>query len=71
MYALLGSENYENQLKYGAEIFQELKHLEENGYHFEGIHHDIQIVCCCDWKAGACIEGEKLTQNSFAKITLR
>ena len=45
-------------MKYGEEVFNELKDLQENGYYFEGIHHEIIIVCCCDWKAGACIEGK-------------
>ena len=53
-----GPENYENQIKYGKEVFEELKELQENGFNFFGSYHDINIVCCCDWKAGACIEGE-------------
>ena len=23
----------------------------------EEIHHEVQVVSCCDWKAAACIEG--------------
>ena len=52
-----GSETYESQLKYGKEVFQELQELQEHGFVFGGIHHDIKIISCCDWKAGACIEG--------------
>ena len=52
-----GAESYDNQLKYGEEVFMELKNIQDNGFQFEGIHHDIRILSCCDWKAGACIEG--------------
>ena len=44
-------------MKYRKEVFQELTNLNEYGFEFEGIHHDITVICCCDWKAGACIEG--------------
>ena len=53
----LGVENYENQLKYGSEVFQELNDLQRTGYVFDGYHHEIKIVCCSDWKARACLEG--------------
>ena len=54
----IGAENYENQLKYGAEVFEELKNLQRTGYIFEGYHHEIKVICCSDWKAGACLEGK-------------
>ena len=52
-----GHETYENQMKYGLETFQELENLQRNGFVFEGIKYFINVVFCCDWKAGACIEG--------------
>ena len=52
-----GKENYENQCKYGKETFQELEALQKTGYLFQGHHHSIEVVCCSDWKAAACIEG--------------
>ena len=58
LYFFPGAETYENQLKYGKEVFQELREIQENGFDFQGVHHDIKIVSCCDWKAGACIEGQ-------------
>ena len=44
-------------MKFGKRTFSELEDLKKSGLDIEGIHHDIHIVCCCDWKAGACIEG--------------
>ena len=44
-------------MKYGKETFCELEYVNENGFIFQGIHYDIQVVSCCDWKAAACIEG--------------
>ena len=44
-------------MKYGKEIFQELEEIEANGFLFGNQPHKITVVCCCDWKAGACIEG--------------
>ena len=29
-----GAETYENQLKYGKEVFQELRDIQENGFDF-------------------------------------
>ena len=55
-----GQENYENQMKYGCGTFIELENLQKNGFDFQGIKHSINVVCCCDWKAGACIEGNVL-----------
>ena len=54
---ILGIENYDNQMKYGKKTFDELEEIHRNGFTFEGIHHDIDLVSCCDWKAAACIEG--------------
>ena len=54
-----GQENYENQFKYGKETFKELQDIKETGHFFEGHHHTVDIVCCSDWKAAACIEGAK------------
>ena len=53
-----GDKSYDNQIKYGQDIFKELEDLQESGFDFEGIHHDIKIISCCDLKAGACIEGK-------------
>ena len=53
-----GEENYENQMKYRRETFSELQHLLEHDYCFQGKQHSIDVVCCCDWKAGACIDGD-------------
>ena len=50
-------ETYENQCKYGKVTFEELEKLQSEGLMLHGIHHDIEIVCCSDWKAGACMEG--------------
>ena len=47
-------------MKYGSEVFEELKDLQDNGFMISGIMHEIEIVCCCDWKAGACLEGNML-----------
>ena len=54
----IGQENYDNQKKFGGETFAELEDLNENGLYIKGIHHQIEVVCCCDWKAGACLEGK-------------
>ena len=54
---LTSAETYENQCKYGQEVFEEFNTLQEEGFNFGGFHHDITVVSCCDWKAGACIEG--------------
>ena len=56
-----GDENYDNHLKYGKEVFEELTELQRTGCDFEGIHHEIKVISCCDWKAGACIEGNLST----------
>ena len=52
-----GKENYDNQIKYGEETFKELEEINKTGFVFRGIQHKIHVLCCCDWKAGACIEG--------------
>ena len=52
-----GQETYENQMKFGKETFEELERINAEGYYFEGFHHSITVVCCCDWKAAACLEG--------------
>ena len=66
----VGQENYDNQLKFGAKTFSELDELRVSGYHFNGIHHQIDTVCCCDWKAGACIEGkDQLNLHNFLLCT--
>ena len=44
-------------MKYGKHTFQELQEISESGYLFSGVHHDIDLVLCLDWKAAACIEG--------------
>ena len=52
-------------------MFMELEDLRNCGYYFEGIHHTIDVVCCCDWKAGACIEGMNLANMfNFLEIYL-
>ena len=53
----LGHETYENQVKFGKKTFLELEDISRNGFYFEGILHQVDVVCCSDWKAGACIEG--------------
>ena len=62
---IVGSENYENQIKYGAEVFKELQELQSTGFNFYGIQHEIKVICCCDWKAGACIEGTYISRTLF------
>ena len=57
LFMFTGEETYENQVKFGTETFQELEHLDEEGYSFQGIHHKVNVICCCDWKARACLEG--------------
>ena len=52
-----GEESYDNQIRFGKETFKELQTIDKTGYYFEGIHHQIDLVCCCDWKAAACLEG--------------
>ena len=52
-----GKENYENQKEYGERIFREIEDFAEGGVDINDIHHDILLVCTCDWKASACIEG--------------
>ena len=54
---ILGEENYENQKKYGSEVFKQLNDLKRKGCFFQGKWHKIDLVCCCDWKCGALIEG--------------
>ena len=56
-YIISGEETYENQKKFGKEIYSELKDIDMNGITIDGIHHNIDVVSSCDWKAAACIEG--------------
>ena len=51
-------------MKYGKKTFAELEELDKNGFYFNGIHHQIDVVSCCDWKAAACIEGTLKTITS-------
>ena len=44
-------------MKYGKKTFAELNHINQNGFKFNGVHHKVDIISCCDWKAAACIEG--------------
>ena len=56
-------ETYENQIKFGKHTFSELEQIRREGYYFNGIHHEIEVFLCCDWKAGACIEGINFYPN--------
>ena len=53
-----GKETYENQKKYASEVFKQLENIHNNGIIIAGCWHEIDVVCCCDWKAGACLEGK-------------
>ena len=53
-----GEEMYENQEEYGDRIFRELHDWAQNGVEINDIHHEIMLVCTCDWKASVCIEGK-------------
>ena len=44
-------------MKYGKKTFAELNHINQHGFSFHGIHHKVDVISCCDWKAAACIEG--------------
>ena len=44
-------------MKYGHVTFSELHKIAQEGLILRGIHHDVHIVSCSDWKASACIEG--------------
>ena len=57
LFHILGNESYENQKEYGEKIFNELHDMKENGVEINEINHKIHLVCSCDWKASACIEG--------------
>ena len=52
-----GEENYENIRDFGQPIFEEMKDISANGIVFQGVHHEIDVVSSCDWKAEAIIEG--------------
>ena len=52
-----GDETYENQKKFGQQVFDELKDIDRNGLTIDGIWHEIHVSSSCDWKAAACIEG--------------
>ena len=58
MLLLTGIETYENQKKFAKIVFDELQEIQRNGLIIEGVMHDIELVCCCDWKASAIIEGK-------------
>ena len=60
----IGDESYDNQVKYGGQTFAELESIQIEGLIFEGQHHRVDVVSCCDWKAGACIEGMFHIQNN-------
>ena len=60
-----GTENYKNQLKYGKHTFEELQEIARNGWFFDDNHHIVDIISCCDWKAGACIEGLNLASSKY------
>ena len=62
-----GDENYENQKKFGKQIFDELKDIDRNGLVIDGIWHEIHVSSSCDWKAAACIEGN---YDQFRSITM-
>ena len=62
---MIGNESYDNQVKYGGDIFLELETLQREGYIFEGKLHKVDVVCCCDWKAAACIEGRKVNSQDI------
>ena len=32
--------------------------MQENGVRIKGVIHKIDVVCCRDWKAAACIKGK-------------
>ena len=55
-------------MKYGKRTFAELEHINANGFEFEGIQHQIDLVSCCDWKAAACIEGNVNVSFAFSVI---
>ena len=58
-------------MKYGQETFSELEHIIQTGYCFQGIQHSVEVVCCCDWKAAACIEGTIIAKSKFkSPVTL-
>ena len=57
-FLIKGVENYVNQMKFGKKTFAELEDINQNGFKFHGIHHEIDVVSCSDWKAAACIEGK-------------
>ena len=61
-----GAENFENQLRYGRKTFAELEEINRNGFYFSGIHHKVDVISCCDWKAAACIEGN---YNNITNVT--
>ena len=49
-------------MRFGKKTFSELEHINTNGYFFNGIHHQVDVICCSDWKAAACLEG---TEHGF------
>ena len=61
-----GDENYDNQKLFGQEVFNELARINRNGYYFDGKHHQVKVVCCCDWKAAATLQGYLYISFHFA-----
>ena len=43
--------------------------FEEGGVEINEIHHDIKLVCTCDWKASSCIEGFEYIFYKYANET--
>ena len=39
-----GDETYDNQMKFGKNTFIELEELQNFGYDFQSIHHQIDII---------------------------
>ena len=61
----VGDEMYENQMRFSKRTFAELDKIKRDGYLFQGVHHEIDVVFCCDWKAGACIEGLNTATSKY------
>ena len=67
-FSILGDENYEQFQMYAKEVFQELEHIGQNGLMVEGLLHEIEISCCCDWKVAACIPYQKGNMTKVRQI---
>ena len=57
---VLGTETYDNQKNFAKIVFDELKDIEHTGLMLDQQLHTIELVCCCDWKASALIEGNQI-----------